>query len=81
MSASTSPAFGGRSITTSDTENNAEGLGGRAISVLVSGDVSVSNKQGETFTVHVVAGSPFPITNLIRINATNTTATGIVVLY
>lgn len=52
----------------------------RAICVGASGNVQLTTVSGDTVTINVAAGMPFPI-RAARIWATNTTATGIVGLY
>lgn len=51
----------------------------RALNVTTTGSVRVTTVQGDTSTVFIAAGVPFPI-RVARIWATGTTATGIVAM-
>lgn len=52
----------------------------RAINVATTGSVRVTTVEGDTATLHVAAGIPFPI-RARRIWASGTSATGIVGLW
>lgn len=51
----------------------------RALNVATTGSVRVTTVRGDTATVTIVAGTPFPV-RAIRVWATGTTATGIVAM-
>ena len=71
-----SPAFNALSVTPSDSVDLDQTT--RAVSVGVAGDVSVETAGGQSAVViYMAAGVPFPV-RVTRINATGTTATGIV---
>ena len=70
-----SPAANAAEITPNDGADLATPA--RAISVAVAGNVKLTTSGGDTVTVFVAAGSPFPI-RATRIFSTDTTATGIV---
>lgn len=52
----------------------------RGLNVAGSGDVRLTTLDGDTLTLHIAAGSVFPI-RAVRVFATGTTATGIVGLW
>ncbi|MEL7214292.1 MAG: hypothetical protein AAGK92_16635 [Pseudomonadota bacterium] len=73
-----SPPSGGAPISPDDVQGLA--MATRALNVAISGDVTVTTVDGDTFTLHIAAGSAFPI-RVIKVFATGTTATGIVGLW
>lgn len=52
----------------------------RALNVADAGAVSVVTKGGQTVTLTIAAGIPFPI-RAVRVRSTGTSATGIVALF
>jgi hypothetical protein len=73
-----SPASNVTEITPSDTEDLA--TASRALNVAAEGLVRVTTVGGDTASILIAAGVPFPI-RCTRVWATGTTATGIVSLY
>lgn len=73
-----SPASHIFEVTPNDTEDLL--VASRALNVATEGIVRVTTIGGDTASVAVVAGVPFPI-RCTRVWATGTTATGIVALY
>jgi hypothetical protein len=73
-----SPASHVFQVTPDDTTDLP--VASRALNVATDGLVRVTTVGGETASVAVVAGVPFPI-RCVRVWQTGTTATGIVALY
>ncbi len=73
-----SPASNIMEITPSDTEDLP--VASRALNVATEGVVRVTTVGGDTASIVVLAGVPFPI-RCARVWATGTTATGIISLY
>lgn len=73
-----SPASNVQPITPSDTQ--ALDIACRAINVAQGGQLRVTTVSGDTATLTVAAGIPFPL-RVAQVWATGTTATGIVGLY
>ena len=73
-----SPASHLALVTPSDTADLP--VASRALNVATTGSVTVTTVQGDTATVTIAAGIPFPV-RAARIWETGTTATGIVALY
>nr|WP_255596879.1 hypothetical protein [Cognatishimia sp. MH4019] len=73
-----SPPSGGATITPDDGQSLPTAT--RALNVATTGYVAVTTVDGDTLTLHIAAGSAFPI-RAIKIFATGTTATGIVGLW
>jgi len=73
-----SPASHALEVTPSDSADLA--FASRALNVAGDGVVRVTTVGGETASLAIVAGVPFPI-RCTRVWATGTTATGIVALY
>lgn len=66
-------------VTPSNTDSLPEGPPA-AIIANVAGNVAVVDRNGTVMTIPIAAGVPLPI-EPVRINSTNTTATGIYALY
>ena len=73
-----SPATRLEDVTPSDTADLAYVT--RALNVASNGTVRVTTKDGDTATVTVAAGIPFPV-RVRRVWSTGTTATGIVAMF
>lgn len=72
------PLTGLEDVTPSDTADLLNVS--RAINVATGGSLRVTTLNGETGTITVIAGTPFPI-RVTRVWATGTTASGIVGLF
>lgn len=73
-----SPAVNLIEITPNDTQDLSEFS--RALNVAVSGMVRVTTVRGDTATINIAAGIPFPV-RVRRVWQTGTTASGICALY
>lgn len=73
-----SPAVNLMEITPDDAQDLTECS--RALNVAVSGMVRVTTVLGDTATINIAAGIPFPV-RVRRVWQTGTTATGICALY
>lgn len=74
------PFNDGRAVTPADGSDLPSPGVCRALSVNVSGNVSLDTAGGTTLTVAVVAGQPLYL-KIKRVRATSTTATGITAWY
>ena len=73
-----SPPSGGAPITPDDQLTLS--VATRALNVATTGDVALRTVDGDTITLHIAAGSVFPI-RAIKVLASGTTATGSVGLW
>lgn len=73
-----SPASHLAAVTPSDTQDLP--VASRALNVAGAGSIRVTTVKGDTATITVAAGIPFPV-RVTRVWATGTNATGIVALY